>query len=490
MKNSFIIILILIFAQVSNAQKVLTLPEVIRLAQDSSLTAFRYKNMYMSSYWQWRNYKADRLPSLTLQLTPVAYNRQLISRYDSESDMDVYRQQKSYLANGNLIFSQNFTPLGGTFTINTSLDYLRYFGATTYNQFSSVPLSIGYSHTMFGYNKFKWDKKIEPVKFEKAKLQYIYNAEQIASTALAYFFNLAQAQYQWKNAKNQVDRCDSLYVMGQRKFQIASITKTDLMTLQLDVVNAKNSVYEAEVAVKKASLNLATYLGIDKETDIILILPDNPEEFDVDTHQAIDYMHQNSYLILEKMQSVTEAERELDRVKKQNRFTASVNASIGFNQQAEKFEDVYNDPMRRDVVSVSLAIPIVDWGVRKGQRNQAENSLNIARIDQEQNIQELEQNLIVTISELKSRYYLLQSAQETQNIAQEVYNANVQRFQNAAIDITTLSASQQRLQTALNNYVSTMYQYWQCYYSLRQQTLYDFAADVSLSEQFDFENLR
>ncbi|MBO7598454.1 MAG: TolC family protein [Bacteroidales bacterium] len=490
MKNSFIIILFLIFAQVSNAQKVLTLPEVIRLAQDSSLTAFRYKNMYMSSYWQWRNYTADRLPSLTLQLTPVAYNRQLISRYDSESDMDVYRQQKSYLANGNLILSQNFTPIGGTFTINTSLDYLRYFGATTYNQFSSVPLSIGYSHTMFGYNKFKWDKKIEPVKFEKAKLQYIYNAEQIASTALAYFFNLAQAQYQLKNAKNQVDRCDSLYVMGQRKFQIASITKTDLMTLQLDVVNAKNSVYEAEVAVKKASLNLATYLGIDKETDIILILPDNPEEFDVDTHQALDYMHQNSYLILEKMQSVTEAERELDRVKKQNRFTASVNASIGFNQQAVKFEDVYNDPMRRDVVSVSLAIPIVDWGVRKGQRNQAENSLNIARIDQEQNIQELEQNLIVTISELKSRYYLLQSAQETQNIAQEVYNANVQRFQNAAIDITTLSASQQRLQTALNNYVSTMYQYWQCYYSLRQQTLYDFAAGVSLSEQFDFENLR
>ena len=122
MKNSFIIILILIFAQISNAQKVLTLPEVIRLAQDSSLTAFRYKNMYMSSYWQWRNYKADRLPSLTLQLTPVAYNRQLISRYDSESDMDVYRQQKSYLANGNLILSQNFTPLGGTFTINTSLD--------------------------------------------------------------------------------------------------------------------------------------------------------------------------------------------------------------------------------------------------------------------------------------------------------------------------------------------------------------------------------
>ena len=493
MKNRFFFVILFVFVVMSaSAQQhiSLTLNEVIKLAQDSSLTAFRYKNMYLSSYWDYRSFKANRLPSLSLNFSPVEYSRQLITRYDSNSDMDVYRQQKSYSTNGNLMLMQNFTPLGGTFYINTSLDYLRYFGATTYNQFTAVPLSVGYSHQMFGYNQFKWEKKIEPIKFQKAKLQYIYNAEQIASNAITYFFNLAQAQYQLKNAKNQVDRCDSLYWMGEQKFKILSITQTDLMTLKLDVVNAQNSVYEAEVAVKKASLNLAAYLGLDKDTQFDLILPDAPTEIEVDVNQAIECVHNNSYLILEKFQAVTEAERNLDKTKKQNRFTANVNASVGFNQQAEKFKDVYNDPLRRDVVSVSLTIPIVDWGVRKGQRNQAENSLNIARIDQEQNIQELEQNVIVTISELKSRYYLLQSAQEAQIIAQEVYNANVQRFQNATIDITTLSSSQQRLQNALNSYVSTMYQYWSCYYSLRQQTLYDFATGESLSDKFDFENLR
>ena len=192
--KSRLLILFLILSQYAVAQHVYTLDDVIAIAQDSSLTAFKYKNMYLASYWQFRNYKADRLPSLSLNLTPVAYNRQLISRYDSESDMDVYRQQKSYSANGSLTLSQNFTPIGGTFTITTSLDYLRYFGASTYNQFNAVPLSVGYAHTMFGYNKYKWEKKIEPIKFEKAKLQYLYNAEQIATTALTYFFNLAQAQ--------------------------------------------------------------------------------------------------------------------------------------------------------------------------------------------------------------------------------------------------------------------------------------------------------
>ncbi|MBP5368160.1 MAG: TolC family protein [Bacteroidales bacterium] len=488
--KSRLLILFLILSQYAVAQHVYTLDDVIAIAQDSSLTAFKYKNMYLASYWQFRNYKADRLPSLSLNLTPVAYNRQLISRYDSESDMDVYRQQKSYSANGSLTLSQNFTPIGGTFTITTSLDYLRYFGASTYNQFNAVPLSVGYAHTMFGYNKYKWEKKIEPIKFEKAKLQYLYNAEQIATTALTYFFNLAQAQYKLKNAKDQVERCDTLYSMGLLKFNIASITKNDLRNLELDVITAKNSVYEAEVEIKKASLSLAMFLGIDKNAEIELVLPDNPEEFEVDVQKALDLMNQNSYLILEKLQSVTEAEQELDMVKKQNRFTASVNASVGFNQQAETLEDAYVDPLRRDVVSVSLMIPLLDWGVRKGQRNRAENNLNIALIDQEQNMQELEQNLVVTINELKSRYFLLLSAQESQRIAQEVYNENVKRFQNGTIDITALSSSQQRLQTALDSYVSSMYQYWLCYYSLRKQTLYDFSKNISLSEEFDFNNIR
>ena len=63
---------------------VLTLEKTITLAGDSSLEAFRSKNVYMSSYWEYRSFKANRLPSLTLNLTPGEYNRTIIKRYDSE----------------------------------------------------------------------------------------------------------------------------------------------------------------------------------------------------------------------------------------------------------------------------------------------------------------------------------------------------------------------------------------------------------------------
>ena len=53
----------------------LSLQRTITMANDSSLSAFRYQNMYLSGYWEYRSYKAARLPSLTLNLTPSQYYR-------------------------------------------------------------------------------------------------------------------------------------------------------------------------------------------------------------------------------------------------------------------------------------------------------------------------------------------------------------------------------------------------------------------------------
>lgn len=80
----------------------LDLQSAIILANDSSLEAFRTQNMYLSGYWEYRTFKANRLPSLTLNLTPAEYYRDITKRYDSNQDLDVYRSQQSFSASGNL----------------------------------------------------------------------------------------------------------------------------------------------------------------------------------------------------------------------------------------------------------------------------------------------------------------------------------------------------------------------------------------------------
>jgi len=488
-----IIILVLVCALPMRSQKhqmTLDLQQVIAMATDSSLTAFRYKNMYLADYWTYRSYKAERLPSLSLNMTPTTYNRSYVERYNYETNKDEYREQQSYSASGSLLLSQNFDPVGGTFYVQTSLDYLRNIQDKD-KQYTSVPFTIGYSHNMFGYNEFKWDRKIEPMKFEKAKLEYLYNTENISSLAVSYFFNLAQAQSQYQLAKEQAISCDSLLIIGERKYKIAAITKSDLLSLKLDVINASNTVKSAEVSVKRASMMLTSFLGIDRNTDLHLVLPGKPLKMVINPTLALEMMHKNSYMILEKMQSVTEAEMQLDQVNKTTRFNANVNASVGFNQQSHDLNSLYKKkPEQRDMVSLSIVVPLIDWGVGKGKRNNARNNLDAAKIDAEQKIMELEQDVIVTIDELQSRADLISSSEEALMLAEMVYKENKMRFQNGTCDITTLSQSQQRLLTAQNEYIESMQNYWSCYYDLRKQTLYDFQMNVSLSEIFDFNNLR
>jgi Outer membrane protein len=467
----------------------LDMRQVISIANDSSLMAFRYKNLYLSSYWEFRNYKANRLPSLGLSIEPVNYSRNLTKRYDYVKNIDVYREQKSYSASTGLTLSQNFDPIGGTFFVETNTQYLRNFGDSTYNQFTTIPIRIGYRNELFGYNGFKWDRRIEPLKYERAKLEYLYNSESVAATAVSYFFALATAQTQYDMAVEQSAACDSLLVIGERRYKIGSIKKNDLLSLRLDAVNARNSITTAEIARKRASLNLASFLGMPTDTDIKILLPGSPSLPVVDVDKALEMMHQNSYMIKEKMQAVAESEKELDRTNKTTRFNASVNASVGFNQAADNFADSYRDPMRQDIASLSLSIPLVDWKQGRGQRNIAKNNLSIANIDAQQKIIELEQDVIITTAELSSRHQLLASAEQALILANDMYKETRSLFQMGNGTVADLTNAQQKLLNAQNSYIQSMQNYWACYYELRKLTLYDFELGFSLSDKFDYDNL-
>ncbi|MGL5261533.1 MAG: TolC family protein, partial [Bacteroides sp.] len=203
MKKKTILLLYLILATslLSYAQREdtlrLNLASTIQLATNKSLSSFRAKNMYMASYWEYRSFRADRLPSLTLNMTPLRYNRDFTRRYDSQQDIDVYRKQRSLYTYGALAIQQNLDWTGGTFFIDSELGYLRNFGDNQNTQYSSVPFRLGYRQRLLGYNPFKWEKRIEPVKFEYAKKKLIVDLEQTAEIASTHFFDLAMAQSEY-----------------------------------------------------------------------------------------------------------------------------------------------------------------------------------------------------------------------------------------------------------------------------------------------------
>lgn len=474
------------FALTAQKHLRLDLTRTIQLANDSSLEAFRVSNMYLSGYWDYQTYKANRLPSLTMYLTPAQYYRDITKRYDSQRDLDVYRTQQSFYSDGNFTLKQNFDLTGGSFYMVSDLAYIRNFGYSKSTQYTSVPIRIGYSQDLLGYNPFKWERCIEPLKYERAKKEFIYNTEKVAEQATSYFFALAMAQTECDMATKNVASADTLFSIGEQRFKIAAISQADLLTLKLDRVNAHNTLQNKMSELKRAMFSLATFLNLDKNTNIDLDLPVRPKEILISLDKALNYMRCNNPKSLELKQNILEAEQKVDRTKKESRFNASVNASIGFNQVADKFANVYSKPMQQDLVSISLSIPLIDWGVSKGKYNMARNSLNVVKISAKQEEVNMEEEVIMAVNDFNVQQKMIASAEEALDLSILAYNETRRRFIIGKTDINSLTLSLNRQQEAQKNYITALQNYWQNYYKIQRLTLFDFSENLSLAEKFDF----
>lgn len=466
----------------------LGLQRAIEIASDSSLASFRFRNLYMAGFWEYRSFRANRLPSLNLNLTPARYYRDITSRYDYENNIDVYRAQQSYYASAGLDIRQNLDWLGGTFFIESDLSFMRNFGASTFSQYSSVPVKIGYRQDLLGYNAFKWEKRIEPLKYEKVKKELIYNMETVSESAVSYFFDLALAQTEYRLARENLVSADTLYTLGERRFRIAAISQAELLTLKLDLVNARNSLENSRIALKRANASLAAFLGMDRDTRLEVEIPSLTALRRVDATEALMHARDNSPSILEQRQAVLEARQTVDRTRKENRFSASLNASVGFNQVGDNLRGAYRDLMRQDLVSLSVSIPLVDWGVRKGKLNMALSNLDVAEIAERQQLQTLDEEVTVTVDDYNIQLDLIKSAEEAMDLAERAYAQTQQRFMIGKTDLSSMTLASSRRQEASKNYISALKNYWLNYYKLRRLTLFDFETGLALTRKFDLDN--
>jgi outer membrane protein TolC len=228
---------------------------------------------------------------------------------------------------------------------------------------------------------------------------------------------------------------------------------------------------------------------MDRNSYIEIDLPARPRTIDIPADRAMALARENNPTYLEQGQNVLEAEREVDRTKKESQFNASFNASVGFNQVADNFSGAYRKPMQQDLVSLTLSIPLIDWGVRKGKYNMAKNNLNVAKITARQEEVSLEEDVMMTASDFSVQQDMIASAEEALDLAELAYDQTRKRFIIGKADINSLTLALNRQQEAQKNYIQAMQNYWLNYYKIRKLTLHDFESGMSLSDRFDFGNL-
>lgn len=472
-------------------KKLMTLDDVIEVASQQSLDAFINENMYLANYWEYRYFKADKLPSLSLDATPLDYNRSMRKVYNYDENREEFVERQDFNSDLTLSLNQNVGLTGGRIFAQSSLSMTQKLGDDKVSSFSSTPFSIGYTQNINGYNRLKWESKIEPVKFEKAKKQFIQAQEELSIKATRLFFNLLDAQIEVTISETNLANADTLFTIGKGRFQVGTVTQDDLLDLELSFMNSQLALTRAKLELDRAEAELNSFLSFEKNTVVECIIPAEINDLQVDALAAVDKAMTNNPEILAYQQQLLEEDRRVQQAKSETGVSGDVFALYGLNQNSEEFNEVYQDPLDRQRFSVGVNVPILDWGRRKGQLSMAESNREVVRLGINQNKIDFEQNVIMNVMEFNLQGNQVVNSAKADTIAQMKYDVTQQRFLIGKQNIINLNAARNDREQARRAYIRSLRSYWNYYYSIRRLTLYDFENDVTLSEDFEkiVENL-
>ncbi len=452
-----------------------TLDQVIHIAQKQSPDALMAIHRFRKSYWQYRNFKATYLPNLNLSATLPDINRSINAISAPDGTVSYTSQSISNYSLG-LSLNQKIGLTGGEVFVNTGLQRMdNFFTDTTTRQYLSNVVNIGFIQPLFTYNPYKWQKKIEPLKYQEAKRQYMEAEEDVAIKAINHFFSLLTAQIEVKIAKKNYHNYDTLYKIAKGRYNLGKIAENDLLQLQLNFLKADASVEQSELNYNDKLFRFKSFLRLKDSGQIELIPPLLTSFFDVPVSKAVEEAKLNTSTSLQFTQRLLEAASQVNMAKMNGRFDMNLYASFGLSQTAHTLQEAYQNPLNQERVSLGITLPLLDWGKAKGGIKIAESNQELVKTSVQQDKIDFEQNIYLKVMQFAMQKKQLAIAAKSDTVARLRYEITHKRYMIGMVnDVLELNNAQIDNDNAQLNYFNTLKDYWINYYELRKLTLYDF----------------
>ena len=336
-----------------------------------------------------------------------------------------------------------------------------------------------------GYNEFKWERQIEPLKYEAAKLTYINTMERVSQRAVGYFFDLALAQINVEIANKNLANSDTLYQIATGRYELGTIAENELLQMELSRLNSEAAMNEATIDLELRRSRLRSFLGFSERVSLELILPNTVPEIEVDYNRTLEEARANNPEILSYQQQLLEAEQAVAEARSQKGIRGDLFAQFGLSGLDEQLGNAYSNLDRQQRVEVGITVPLLDWGQGRGRFRMAQSAEEVVKMDVSQSMIDFDENIFLQVMQFNLQDDQVAIAAKADTIADLRYEVTKQRFLIGKIDVLDLNVALEEKDVARRSYVESLRNYWDYYYNLRGLTLYDWEKDIKLSEDFD-----
>ena len=152
-------------------------------------------------------------------------------------------------------------------------------------------------------------------------------------------------------------------------------------------------------------------------------------------------------------------------------------------KELQKMKELYGPAKdgKQYKATITLSIPLKDWGKRKNAYLAARSTVDVAERAEQESARDIELEVALTVADFNERQSIVETSRQALTIAEDTYAQTLQRFIRAQANAYDLSLAQSHWQTARQNQIASLQNYWLSYFHLRRLTLYDYQHNKSIT---------
>ena len=466
-------------AGAQTAAPALILAGVIAQALDHSAAGQQTLTNRQTSYWAWRGYQANYRPQLGLAGTLPNFSRVItpVVQPDGTTDFRAVRINNSNLA---LTLSQNIGWSGAQVFVGAEVQRFDDFNGNL-KRYNNQPFTLGLMQPLGQFNGLKWARAIEPLRYQESQRIYVEERETVAQRVTELYFDVLLQQVNAAVAGQNAEATAELLRIGRERFALGRLSQSDLLQLELNLLDARQAQNQARLDAEIAAVALQAYTGQPAaEGSLVLAVPTPAPQPAVVPAQALAEARQYRSTTLMLRRRLLQAERDVAQTRGTTGFQASLTANLGYVNQAPNFADTYLNLQNQQQVRLAFVLPLVDWGRRQALVKTVELAREQTRLDVAQETQSFEQTVLTQAGQQPALAEQVQLAGRADSLAQRRYDITRATYLLGRISLTDLTLASVAKDGARRGYIFALRAGWVAYYRLRALTLYDFENQTPL----------
>ncbi|WP_163396386.1 TolC family protein [Flavobacterium limi] len=391
-----------------------------------------------------RLFRKGFLPDVALNFTFPAYNRSISEVAQPDGTFE-FKETNSANSRVSLSLSQKLPFTGGKITVSNSLNRLDLFGAQRSTSYSASWFGINFSQSLTFFNDMKWEQKIQEAKYNYNNIIYLQKRIETKKTAIKYYFELLKFKNQrtllnaeWNSASKYKKVISNLISAGKR-------LPYDSIDVELKLLD----IYRNQVFLKKEELLKIKSINSFFNSDFLadsdkLSVPGLA--FDLQSADVYIERYLEVHEILRR-NNLTGLQKEMKQLESIKYYSANLALGVGFNNAADQYQDIFQNPNQSQNFTISLSVPLLDFGKRKTEYEISKAKYEIESISLDQDKRNSIEKINLLREEIadyydalkieKSRADLLQNKlriMETLLLSQKILYAEYSDIERSAYD--------------------------------------------------------